>query len=35
MAMLSAVDERFPDAGLRPVAEPRNDTCCVAFLPDA
>jgi predicted ArsR family transcriptional regulator len=34
MAMLSAVEERFPDAGLEPVAEPRNGNCCVAFLPD-
>ena len=35
LAMLSAVQERFADAGLEPVAEPRNGSCCVAFLPEA
>ena len=34
MAMLSAVEERFANAGLQPVAEPRNGTCCVAFRPE-
>ncbi len=33
LAMLSAVEERFPDADLEPVAQPRERTCCVAFLP--
>lgn len=33
LAMLTAVEERFPDAGVRPVAQPRDGSCCVAFVP--